>query len=123
MDKTLKQVEYNSPRGLELVSKARCWLKGKHLTSLRFKDYDVTWLYGPLQTGGSISTSCEENILCSLNKRPILKRRSTLETIFREPLHSALVGRITENNGVEQAATNEEAKHVRFSEKVIMHAY
>ena len=63
---------------------------------------------------GSILTSCDENISRSLNKKPSLRRRVTLETIFREPFHSALVGRISENNGTEQAATNDEATSKPF---------
>src|SRR6478609_5230394 len=61
----------------------------------RFKDYDVTWLYGPLQLHGAIalqetptepssSTLSKSGSLVNLNKKPILKNRSMSEVMLRK---------------------------------------
>jgi hypothetical protein len=63
----------------------------------RFKDYNVTWLYGPLQLHGAValqetptepssSILSKSGSLINLNKKPILKNRSISEIIFRKSL-------------------------------------
>jgi hypothetical protein len=74
-------------------------LAGKVLTSIRLKDCDVTWLYGPLQTGSgkslhqtSTSPSSSSRISKSnsfLNKKPILKKRSMSEIMLQRSLSSS----------------------------------
>jgi hypothetical protein len=70
------------------------------LSIFRLKDYDVTWLYGPLQTESKTCFSNAEspapNRLSTtssfLHKKPILKKRSASETIFQRSIskHSLL---------------------------------
>jgi hypothetical protein len=64
------------------------------------KDCDVTWLYGPLQTTSSHSTSQQTSEPASnlsknnsfLNKKPILKKRSVSELMLQKSLsNSSLV--------------------------------
>jgi hypothetical protein len=74
-------------------------LAGRILTSTRLKDCDVTWLYGPLQTGSSkslhqTSTSPSSSSRISksnsfLNKKPILKKRSMSEIMLQRSLSSS----------------------------------
>lgn len=74
-------------------------LAGKVLTCSRLKDCDVTWLYGPLQTGSSkslhqTSTSPSSSSRISksnsfLNKKPILKKRSMSEIMLQRSLSSS----------------------------------
>jgi hypothetical protein len=66
------------------------------LTFTRLKDSDVTWLYGPLQPGSdktlkirSCSPASSTRISKSnpfLNKKPILKKRSTSEIMLQRSL-------------------------------------
>src|SRR5258706_7253411 len=60
----------------------------------RLKDYDVTWLYGPLETSSgtlvipSLSpprTGMSKSCLC-INKRPILKKRSVFNLLSSKSL-------------------------------------
>jgi len=74
-------------------------LDDKVLTFIRLKDCDVTWLYGPLQTGSekslhlpSTSPSSSSRISKSnsfLNKKPILKKRSMSEIMLQRSLSSS----------------------------------
>ncbi|CAM1507236.1 Fc.00g068770.m01.CDS01 [Cosmosporella sp. VM-42] len=84
----------------------RTWMKAKN--NLRtispeslnwLKDCDVTWLYGPLQSGvkpvhttqtepSSISLS-KTNSLVNLHKKPILKKRSMSEVMLQRSLSTA----------------------------------
>ena len=69
------------------------------LTSNRLKDCDVTWLYGPLQTGSdktlrlpSTSPSSSSRLSNSnsfLNKKPILKKRSMSEIMLQRSFSSS----------------------------------
>lgn len=67
------------------------------LTYYRLKDYDVTWLYGPLQTGTSslnqTSTSSNSVRLSKsnsfINKKPILKKRSMSEIMLQRSLSTS----------------------------------
>jgi len=67
------------------------------LTSIRLKDCDVTWLYGPLQTGNSRPFATDSSITTSdlsrsnsfVNKKPILKKRSLSEVMLQRSLSSS----------------------------------
>lgn len=72
-----------------------CWL----ISLNRLKDCDVTWLYGPLQSGpknlrpsqtepSSVSLS-KSGSLVNLNKKPILKKRSMSEVMLQRSLSTA----------------------------------
>jgi hypothetical protein len=73
-----------------------------HVYLFRLKDYDVTWLYGPLQSGkrnlsanktgpSSVSLSKSSSLvnLTKMNKKPILKKRSMSEIMLQRSLSSA----------------------------------
>jgi hypothetical protein len=101
------------------------------LTFARLKDGDVTWLYGPLQTGSvmllrmppsspasSISTSNS-----FLNKKPILRKRRMSEIIPRRSLSALSLLKQTavpvRTLSSELASPNiEEKKRVHFNERV-----
>lgn len=61
------------------------------------KDHDVTWLYGPLQTGNSKSFSLDPTLPASrfsrsnsfASKKPILKKRSLSEIMLQRSLSSS----------------------------------
>lgn len=61
------------------------------------KDYDVTWLYGPLQTGDAMTSApaqspAEPRLSTSnsfLNKKPILKKRSVSEIMLSRSLSTS----------------------------------
>jgi hypothetical protein len=56
------------------------------LKCTRLKDCDVTWLYGPLQTlSGELSAPSTSiaKLGSSFNKKPILKKRTVLETMLQ----------------------------------------
>ncbi|KJR80595.1 protein phosphatase type 1 complex subunit hex2 [Sporothrix schenckii 1099-18] len=68
------------------------------LTQPRLKDCDVTWLYGPLQTGhaavppGQVADSVEltkSNSFLANNKKPILKKRSMSEIMLQRSLSAS----------------------------------
>ncbi len=67
------------------------------LTSTRLKDCDVTWLYGPLQTGNNRSFATGSTITTTdlsrsnsfVNKKPILKKRSLSEVMLQRSLSSS----------------------------------
>lgn len=66
------------------------------LTRHRLKDYDVTWLYGPLQTGMSsvyqASTTSNSGRLSKSNsfiRKPILKKRSVSEIMLQRSLSTS----------------------------------
>ena len=67
------------------------------LTRHRLKDCDVTWLYGPLQTGTSTlnQTSASSNSTrlsksnSFINKKPILKKRSMSEIMLQRSLSTS----------------------------------
>lgn len=69
----------------------------RRLTCFRLKDHDVTWLYGPLQTGSSSwnntsneSTSARLSKSNSFtNKKPILKKRSMSEIMLQRSLSTS----------------------------------
>jgi hypothetical protein len=69
------------------------------LTFSRLKDCDVTWLYGPLQSGpknlhpthtepSSVSLSKADSLV-NLSKKPILKKRSMSEVMLQRSLSTA----------------------------------
>ncbi|PCD45240.1 hypothetical protein BFJ63_vAg13918 [Fusarium oxysporum f. sp. narcissi] len=84
----------------------RTWMKAKNNLktispeSLNWlKDCDVTWLYGPLQSGpknlhpthtepSSVSLSKADSLV-NLNKKPILKKRSMSEVMLQRSLSTA----------------------------------
>lgn len=68
------------------------------LTSSRLKDCDVTWLYGPLQTGHQsiapeqVADSVEltkSNSFLASSKKPILKKRSMSELMLQRSLSAS----------------------------------
>ncbi|RFU78785.1 hypothetical protein TARUN_3430 [Trichoderma arundinaceum] len=100
-----KRGEFPNSARLENAS-WRTWMKAKNnLKTISpetlnwLKDYDVTWLYGPLQSGkrnmsanktgpSSVSLS-KSSSLVNLNKKPILKKRSMSEIMLQRSLSSA----------------------------------
>ncbi|AEO54152.1 hypothetical protein MYCTH_2296372 [Thermothelomyces thermophilus ATCC 42464] len=95
--------DYSNAARLENAS-WRTWMKAKNnLTTVSaetlnwLKDYDVTWLYGPLQTGSSSwnntsndSTSARLSKSNSfINKKPILKKRSMSEIMLQRSLSTS----------------------------------
>lgn len=104
MDKIKEPLENSFPRNSQLVSSGvlfahEACLEWKWLTISRLKDCDVTWLYGPLQTGsdnvlclpstspGSSSRLSKSNSF--LHKKPILKKRSMSEIMLQRSLSSS----------------------------------
>ena len=67
------------------------------LTLIRMKDHDVTWLYGPLQTGNVDAFNLNPNPPASqlsrsnsfASKKPILKKRSLSEVMLQRSLSSS----------------------------------
>lgn len=84
------------------------------LTFARLKDYDVTWLYGPLQTGSGRSlrtpfaTPASNGLMSehnsSPNQKPILKKRSMSETMLQRSLSASSL--------VKQAAAEVQAQQL-----------
>ena len=80
------------------------------MTCCRLKDYDVTWLYGPLQTGTSslhdTSNSSNSGRLSKsgsfVQKKPILKKRSMSEIMLQRSLSTSSL--------VKQAAASVQAQ-------------
>ncbi|KAL9563902.1 hypothetical protein ACKAV7_011937 [Fusarium commune] len=75
------------------------WREEDIWSSWRLKDCDVTWLYGPLQSGSknlhpthiessSVSLSKADSLI-NLNKKPILKKRSMYEVMLQRSLSTA----------------------------------
>ncbi|RDW60135.1 hypothetical protein BP5796_11741 [Coleophoma crateriformis] len=100
-----KRKAYNNSARLENAS-WRTWIKSKYKlktvspeTLNWLKDCDVTWLYGPLQTGTdrtlhipSTSPASSSRISKSnsfLNKKPILKKRSMSEIMLQRSLSAS----------------------------------
>lgn len=103
-----KRKAYNNSARLENAS-WRTWIKSKNKlktvspeTLNWLKDCDVTWLYGPLQTGNAkpfrssdsplnspINTSRLSKSNSFLQKKPILKKRSMSELMLRRSLSSS----------------------------------
>lgn len=137
MDKTHAQAKDHTSRGPELVSEPVV-CKRKCLTNSRYKDYDVTWLYGPLQTNDGI-TSGSKTISSSSNKKPILKKRSTLDTISQGSFFSTSVDQLNKDNGIIRVTSIQlhllpssilrllfstgERKHVRFCQEITVYSY
>ncbi|POR35630.1 Uncharacterized protein TPAR_04174 [Tolypocladium paradoxum] len=98
-----KRDEFPNSRRLENAS-WRTWMKAKNnLKTISpeelnwLKDCDVTWLYGPLQSGStrlhnpthtepSSMTLSKSDSLVNLNKKPILKKRSMSEVMLQRSL-------------------------------------
>ncbi|KAK4101704.1 hypothetical protein N658DRAFT_52139 [Parathielavia hyrcaniae] len=95
--------DYNNSARLENAS-WRTWMKSKNKlntvsaeTLNWLKDHDVTWLYGPLQTGASSfnhTTSSSDSARLSksnsfVNKKPILKKRSMSEIMLQRSLSTS----------------------------------
>uniref|UniRef100_A0A8H7TQN6 Nitrogen regulatory protein areA GATA-like domain-containing protein n=1 Tax=Bionectria ochroleuca TaxID=29856 RepID=A0A8H7TQN6_BIOOC len=89
-----QQLEYRNSRRLENAI-WRAWTKAKNkLKTVRpetlywLKDSDVTWLYGPLQaddsTNDTVRTDQHVDLPSSIDKKPILKKRSISERILEE---------------------------------------
>ena len=92
------------PRDAQLVDLSDFFL-GQTLTSNRMKDYDVTWLYGPLQPAhakhidaNSTPPTCQLSRTNSFTtKKPCLKKRSVSELMLQRSLSSStLVKRATD---------------------------
>jgi hypothetical protein len=100
---TSKRGEFTNSQRLENAS-WRTWMKAKY--SLRtvspetlnwLKDCDVTWLYGPLQTGSTALYSTDAGRGSSTlsrcdsfaRKKPILKKRSMSEVMLQKSLSSS----------------------------------
>ncbi|TAQ89563.1 hypothetical protein B7494_g2130 [Chlorociboria aeruginascens] len=99
-----KRGQYSNSARLENAS-WRTWAKSKNKlktvspeTLNWLKDCDVTWLYGPLQTGAEKSfqipsTSPTDSRISKsnsfLNKKPILKKRSMSEIMLQKSLSSS----------------------------------
>ncbi|UKZ46534.1 hypothetical protein TrVGV298_000739 [Trichoderma virens] len=100
-----KRGEFPNSARLENAS-WRTWMKAKNnLKTISpetlnwLKDYDVTWLYGPLQSGkrnmsanktgpSSVSLS-KSSSLVNLNKKTILKKRSMSEILLQRSLSTS----------------------------------
>ncbi|GAB1311120.1 protein phosphatase regulator [Madurella fahalii] len=95
--------DYSNAARLENAS-WRTWMKAKNKLSTVspetlnwLKDCDVTWLYGPLQTGSSslnkTSTTSNSSRLSKSNsfihKKPILKKRSMSEIMLQRSLSTS----------------------------------
>ncbi|KAH6845220.1 hypothetical protein B0I37DRAFT_179383 [Chaetomium sp. MPI-CAGE-AT-0009] len=95
--------DYNNSARLENAS-WRTWMKAKNNldtvsaeTLNWLKDYDVTWLYGPLQTGTSTLNHTSTNSTSArlsksnsfINKKPILKKRSMSEIMLQRSLSTS----------------------------------
>ncbi|KAH8744469.1 hypothetical protein BGZ57DRAFT_977426 [Hyaloscypha finlandica] len=88
------------------------WSSRKHLLSKRnaLKDYDMTWLYGPLQANpdklSMMPTSLAgigiSKLNSSVNKKSILKKRRLLETMLQQslPPHRSHIAQPQPVNGV-----------------------
>ncbi|KAF4781815.1 protein phosphatase type 1 complex subunit Hex2/Reg1 [Colletotrichum scovillei] len=98
-----RRSEYSNAARLENAS-WRTWMKAKnHLKTVSpetlnwLKDCDVTWLYGPLQTGPNtlnpITTDPNSARLTKnnsfVNKKPILKKRSMSEVMLQRSLSAS----------------------------------
>jgi hypothetical protein len=95
-----QQLEYYNSRRLENAL-WRAWTKAKNkLKMVRpetldwLKDSDVTWLYGPLQADDSTNATVRKDqyidVPSSIDKKPILKKRSISERILERPYVGAL---------------------------------
>ncbi|KAL7936885.1 hypothetical protein V8C35DRAFT_210221 [Trichoderma chlorosporum] len=118
-----KRGEFPNSARLENAS-WRTWIKAKNnLKTISpetlnwLKDYDVTWLYGPLQSGkrnlsgnktgpSSVSLS-KSNSLVNLNKKTILKKRSMSEILLQRSLSNSSL--------IKQAAAAVHAQEFRRS--------
>ncbi|CAK7203469.1 protein phosphatase regulator [Sporothrix eucalyptigena] len=95
--------DYSNSARLENAS-WRTWMKSKNKlktvspeTLNWLKDCDVTWLYGPLQTGhtmapGQVNDSVEltkSNSFLASHKKPILKKRSMSEIMLQRSLSAS----------------------------------
>ncbi|KAI1847317.1 hypothetical protein JX265_006437 [Neoarthrinium moseri] len=98
-----KRTEYTNAPRLENAS-WRTWMKSKYglktvspETLNWLKDCDVTWLYGPLQTGPTklLSTDTEQGSSTLsrtdsfVQKKPILKKRSMSEVMLQRSISSS----------------------------------
>ena len=68
----------------------------RSLTGNRLKDHDVTWLYGPLQTGNAKSMTSDSAPAVGLSrsnsfsaKKPILKKRSLSEMMLQRSISTS----------------------------------
>lgn len=102
MDQVKISIEDGFTGSIELV-RSMCFHDPRELDSLhcltlnRLKDHDVTWLYGPLQTGTAkhfdsdsappVSQLSRSNSFGS--KKPILKKRSLSEIMLQRSLSSS----------------------------------
>lgn len=97
MDESEIQAKDCFSRDSQLVSLLLTQLQFTSLTSHRLKDCDVTWLYGPLQTGAGKSFMPTESTQGSrisksnsfIDKKPILKKRSMSELMLQRSLSAS----------------------------------
>ncbi|KAK0755587.1 hypothetical protein N5P37_011829 [Trichoderma harzianum] len=104
-----------------------------------YKDYDVTWLYGPLQTNDGILTPNSKTISSSSNKKPSLKKRSTLDTISQGSFFSTSIDQLNKFNVMTRVTSIQfrllpssiprllfstgKRRHVRFSQEITVYSY
>jgi hypothetical protein len=97
MDEVQEQAEDCVARDAQLVSYMERSSGIPILTPGRLKDCDVTWLYGPLQSGSAsmIAKSTESSSArlsksnSFVNKKPILKKRSMSELMLQRSLSTS----------------------------------
>ncbi|KAG4266889.1 hypothetical protein FPRO04_13004 [Fusarium proliferatum] len=105
--------------GLDMMSDLNTYI------SLRLKDHDITWLYGPLHSVpnpfDSTQTELSEVRLpktdshVNLDRKPILKKRSMSEEILRRSLSIALISKQARAAGKLQETGDNSHPRISFS--------
>ncbi|KAF6515120.1 hypothetical protein HZS61_005026 [Fusarium oxysporum f. sp. conglutinans] len=105
--------------GLDMMSDLNTYI------SLRLKDHDITWLYGPLhsvpnpfdstQTELSEVPSPKTDSHVSLHRKPILKKRSMSEEILQRSLSTASISKQARAAGKMQETGDNSHPRISFS--------
>jgi hypothetical protein len=105
--------------GLDMMSDLNTYI------SLRLKDHDITWLYGPLhsvpnpfdstQTELSEVPSPKPDSHVSLHRKPILKKRSMSEEILQRSLSTASISKQARAAGKMQETGDNSHPRISFS--------
>jgi hypothetical protein len=105
--------------GLDMMSDLNTYI------SLRLKDHDITWLYGPLhsvpnpfdstQTELSEVPSPKTDSHVSLHRKPILKKRSMSEEILQRSLSTASISKQARAAGKMQETGDDSHPRISFS--------
>jgi hypothetical protein len=105
--------------GLDMMSDLNTYI------SLRLKDHDITWLYGPLhsvpnpfdstQTELSEVPSPKPDSHVSLHRKPILKKRSMSEEILQRSLSTASISKQARAAGKMQETGDDSHPRISFS--------